>query len=88
MADPRITRDAVLEAINSPKNRRRIRWTASTTLPTMGIEFYPNFSKANYRRMNVVLKGLLSEGFLAARPAMQSNYTYKEVAYERSNYRP
>ena len=83
-ADPRITRDAVLDAIYNPTNRRRTIWTPSTTLTAMGIECYPHLPQVNYRKMARVLQELHDQEWLVLRPQPHSRFTMKEVAYERA----
>jgi hypothetical protein len=84
MADHRITRDTVLSAIYARKNRRRVIWSPSTTLTVMEIERYPHLPQDNYRKMKSVLRGLCREGLLVQRPNLHSNFTMKELAYERA----
>lgn len=83
MTDARIEREAVLTTIYSREKRRRIVWTASTTLTEMGIERYPHLPQANYRKMKKLLQALCDDGLLARRPNLHSRYTMKETAYER-----
>ena len=84
MADQRVNRNDVLAAIYSKQNCRRIVWTPHITLVVMGIERYPHDPPDNLRRMKRILKSLCDKGLLVQRPLLQSNYTLKEVAYERS----
>lgn len=88
MPDPRINRDNVLATIYAAKNRRRVIWTASTTLATMEIESYPHRPPTNYRRMKKVLKGLCDEGLIVQRPKVHSHFTLKETAYQRDERLP
>jgi hypothetical protein len=74
---------AVLAFIYGPRNRRRIIWSPSTTLEAMKIEFYPHHPPANYRKMKRVLEELYSQGHLVRRQRFHSQYSMKEVAYER-----
>lgn len=83
MADPRITRDAVLAAIFSRDHAGRSIWTASTTLAAMGIEQYPHISPDNYQQMKRVLKGLCADGMLIRRSEKHRHFTLEETAYER-----
>jgi hypothetical protein len=74
----------VRDAVFAAKHKRHVVWTASKTLARMGIEYYPHSPKTNYRRMKALLRFLCDDGLLVARPALQSHYTLKEVAYERA----
>jgi hypothetical protein len=85
MIDERINSKSVLAAIYAEKNRRRVIWSASTTLSQMGIERYPHDPPDNRLRMKAVLKGLCDDGHLVQRKYLHSHYTLKEVAYERAS---
>ena len=49
----------------------------------MGIEYYPHHPPTNYRKMKRVLEELHSQGRLVRREHPHSQYSMKEVAYER-----
>jgi hypothetical protein len=84
VTDHRINPAAVLAAIRDPRHRRRIIWSPSTTLATMGVEHYPHVPPDNYRRMKKVLAQLHADGHLVQRPHPHSHFTLKELAYERA----
>ena len=77
----KVTREAVLATINSPKNRNRIIWTSATTLERMGIARYPNYPRQSYEMAKRILRELCAEGELVKRPELHSHFPLKETAY-------
>ena len=80
-ADDRVTAEHVLAAIVSDKTHTI--WSPCTTLSRMGIEQYPHRPSASRLAMKRVLESLHAQGLLVQREALQSYFTFKEVAYER-----
>lgn len=79
--DDRISEAKVLAAIYA--DTRHTVWSPCTTLENMGIEWYPHRPNTNRLAMKAVLRSLHARGYLHRRTAIHSQYTFKEIAYER-----